>query len=257
MAQTIECPSGLTGEIRGLKVKEFNILANRRLAKSGEQIDGVLRSCWVSTIDPGPYEFAGDSPDWSQVLQGDRFYAFLKIWALGKPDYHFKVRCQAPSCGRDIEWTIALDDLPVRSLSDEARASFKKDNRFETQLPVSGKRVWFRLPLGRDERRFSQIQASNRERLWSAMLAFRVVEIEGVKDSDKLRFIEDLDYADAEFLRGEFDRVDCGVDTTIEIECDHCLLRQEVDLPFDIRFFLERPKTERQRRTGSMDFVQG
>lgn len=35
MAETITCPSGLTGRIRGMKAREERILADRKLARSG------------------------------------------------------------------------------------------------------------------------------------------------------------------------------------------------------------------------------
>jgi hypothetical protein len=51
------------------------------------------------------------------------------------------------------------------------------------------------------------------------MLAFRVSEIEGVEARERRKVIEELTMRDADFLVDEFDRVDCGVDTAIEIEC--------------------------------------
>lgn len=252
MSETIECPSGLAGEIRGLKVKEFNILADRRLAKGGGQIDAILNSCWTQTVDPGPYDFGDEPVDWEKVLQGDRFYALLKIRALSLGrTYPFGVTCQNESCRHRFEWEVDLDDLPVRSLTDESRERFQDGNCFETRLPGSGKRVWYRLSIGADERRFAKVRQTNRDRLWSAMLALRIVEIEGVKDSERRRFLEDLEVADAEFLRSEFDRVDCGVDTTIEIECPECLTLQDIDLPFDQRFFLGTQRKERGGPAGS------
>jgi hypothetical protein len=86
------------------------------------------------------------------------------------------------------------------------------------------------------------------------MLAFRVIEIEGVDPGDKRRFLEDLPLGDADLLMDEFDRVDCGVDTTIEIECPVCLATQDVDIPFDRTFFMpgkERTARRRQRSSSS------
>ena len=62
------------------------------------------------------------------------------------------------------------------------------------------------------------------------MLAFRVLEVEGVEARDKERFIEDLSLRNADFLVDAFDRVDCGVDTGIEIACPACFTTQEVEL---------------------------
>lgn len=246
MPETIECPSGLTGEIRGLKVKELNILANRRLARGGQQVDQILASCWLSTHDPGPYAIGDRGLDWDQVLQGDRFYTLLRIRMLSLgTDYAFAVVCQNETCRQRFEWELALDDLPVRTLSEDSRQRFQTGNRFEAWLPSAKARVWFRLAVGADEKRFARIRQASPDRLWSAMLAARVVEIEGIKDSQKRGFLEDLDLADAEFLRAELERVDCGVETSVEVECPECLMTQDIDLPFDHRFFLASSRRKR------------
>lgn len=38
MSEIINCPSGLSGRIRGMKVREERILADRKLAKNGGQV---------------------------------------------------------------------------------------------------------------------------------------------------------------------------------------------------------------------------
>ena len=61
MSEIITCPSGLSGRIRGMKVREERVLADRRLAKSGGQVDELLAACWEETLDAGPYDF-GEKP---------------------------------------------------------------------------------------------------------------------------------------------------------------------------------------------------
>ena len=86
----------------------------------------------------------------------------------------------------------------------------------------------------------------------AAVLAYRVLEIDGVDAKAKRQFLEDLTMRDADFLVDEFDRVDCGVDTTIEIECPECFQTQEVELPFDKGFFLPgRDRTARRKARSS------
>ena len=53
MSEIINCPSGLTGRIRGMKVGEEAILADRKLAKSGGQVDELLSACSEETLDAG------------------------------------------------------------------------------------------------------------------------------------------------------------------------------------------------------------
>jgi hypothetical protein len=245
MVDMIVCPSGLTGRIRGMKVREERVLSDRKLAKAGSQLEELLAACWETTVEPGPYDF-GDKPiDWSSVLQGDRFFALLNIRALTYgPEYGFEVSCR--NCRARIEWEVDLTKLPVRPLSPESRAAFMAGNRFETTLPDAGKRVWFKLLTGDDERKLPALQRAAPDRLLSSVLAYRVLEVEGVDPKDKRAFLEDLTLRDADFLVDEFDRVDCGVDTTIEVECPECHEVQDVDLPFDSAFFL--PGKERTAR---------
>lgn len=257
MSEIITCPSGLSGRIRGMKVREERVLADRRLAKSGGQVDELLAACWEETLDAGPYDFGEKPIDWGVVLQGDRFYALLQIRALTYgPTYAFAVNCQSEACRARIEWELDLAELPCRPLSEESRTALLAGNRFETTLPDAGKRVWFRLLTGADERKLPQLRRNAGDQLLSAMLAFRVLEVEGVEARDKKKFIEDLSLRDADFLVDEFDRVDCGVDTGIEIECPECFATQEVDLPFDRTFFM--PGKERAaRRRGRTSSFQG
>ena len=162
----------------------------------------------------------------------------------------------------------------MRRLGDESRAAFAAGNRIETTLRDAGVRMWFRLFTGADERRLPQLRRSVGDRVLSAMLGWRVLEVEGVPEKDKREpagavstnaltdpayrrairlFVEDLSLRDADFLVDEFDRVDCGVDTAIEVECPECFTVQEVELPFDRGFFLPgKARTARRRdRTSS------
>ena len=77
MSHVITCPSGLTGRIRGMKVREERVLADRKLAKSGGQVDALLGACWEETLEPGPYDLGDKDIDWGAVLQGGRFFALL------------------------------------------------------------------------------------------------------------------------------------------------------------------------------------
>ena len=79
MPHIIHCQSGLTGSIRGLKVREERVLADRKLQKAGRIVDELLRACWEETHDAGPYDFEAGKLDWNKVLQGDRFFALREI----------------------------------------------------------------------------------------------------------------------------------------------------------------------------------
>jgi hypothetical protein len=239
MSEEITCPSGLMGRIRGMKAREERILADRKLAKSGLQLDEILAACWEKTLEMGPYAFGVGAPDWSKVLQGDRFFTLLSIRiASYGPHYDFDVQCSNRECRASIPWTVDLRALPVRPLSDESRAAFVSGRNFETVLPRAGRRVTFRLLTGADERRMAVQRRAAGERPISTVLNARIESIESVDARDKLAAIEDLEMEDVSFLLGEFDRVDCGVETEIAVECPECFGATRVELPFERGFFL-------------------
>ena len=100
MPTTIICPSGLSGEIRGLKGKEGKLLADRNAARAGSTFEKLLSGCWLQTIDHGVYAVAeGAALDWSKVLVADRFYTLLQIRSLTfGDDYAFSIQCKGAGC---------------------------------------------------------------------------------------------------------------------------------------------------------------
>ena len=244
MSTHIVCPSGLAGEIRGLKGKEGKLLSDRTSARAGATFEKIFAGCWIATTDPGIYDLPADGPlDWSKVLVADRFYTLLQIRARTFGDeYAFSVQCQSQACRERFEWTLNLQELPVVPLSEAAKAAFKAGNRFETTLPHDGRKVWFRLMTGADEVRAASVLKAGRDGTLLTALALRIVEIEDVPDHDKRKFLDDMELADAAALLDRFDEADGGVETSIEVECQACLGVQYVELPFERGFFLPTAK---------------
>lgn len=252
MTDIVVCPSGLTGIVRGLKVREERILADRKLAKANAQLDELLQACWVETHEPGPYEIGAGAPDWDKVLQGDRFYALLAIRiATYGPEYAFAVTCAEDRCRARFEWEVDLRQLPTRTLSDASRARFTAGNRFETLLPAAGRRVAFKLMTGADERKLPMLRRNADGQAMSAVLAYRCIDIDGVGQHEKRRFIDDLSMSDADALVEAMNDVDCGVQTTLDVECPECLATQEIELPFSRGFFARKKKPTASDTTSS------
>jgi len=243
MPSAIICPSGLAGEIRGLKGKEGKLLADRSAAKAGSTFEKLLSGCWLKTADPGIYDVPeGETLDWSKVLVADRFYTLLQIRSLTfGDDYAFSVQCQSAGCRERFEWELSLKELPIRPLSEAAKEAFAAGNRFEARLK-DGRKLWFKLMTGADEMRAASALRNGRDGMLLTALALRIVEIESVADKDKRTFLEEMEMADATALLDEFDEADGGVETSIDVECPHCMGVQEVELPFERGFFLPRAR---------------
>ena len=86
------------------------------------------------------------------------------------------------------------------------------------------------------------------------LIGFRVIEVENTALTNKRRFIDELSVVDADFMIDEFDRVDIGIDTAIEIECPVCDAVQEIQLPFAQTFLL--PGKGRSARRDRMNSFQ-
>jgi hypothetical protein len=252
----LTCPSGLRGMVRGLKGRDFRNF-NRQTSRSGEGLTKVLQGCWTQTIDPGPYAAASDGGvNWADVLIGDRLYALIGIRQAMYPEekYSFRITCREMRCRQSIDWQIdLLKELPVKKLPEASKAALVEGrNEFKVDLAPPGVGVWFKLMTGRDQsaqqRMIQQAvkQAPRGEKPSDLVLslASRIIRVEGLDGSEdfdaRVEWLEDLDGScHRKLLRG-FDAVDCGVETSIEVECQACMAVQGVELPFDETFLMPR-----------------
>lgn len=249
MPKTIVCPSGLAGSVRGFKVKEANLLADRGAMKSGTAFDQILDACWLSTSDLGPYAVEdGKKLRWEDALVCDRLFAMIQVrcQAYG-PDYAFDVQCQSASCGEKIRWILDLEkDLPVKPLPESSRAAFRAGNRFTTTMVDSednAREVTFQLLTGKGEREAARILKKSPSRLVVAALGARIVSIEGVDANEKSLFLGNQEIRVLGDMMTAFDEVDGGIETTIEVECQQCGNRQDVELPLGGEFYLPKARS--------------
>ena len=240
MAHTVICPSGLKGEVRKLKVKEANMLADAAGIRRGTTIDEILRSVWLGCTDPGPYQPRPDGGlDWSKVLICDRFFTVVQVRiATYGPDYAFPVQCTAQTCREKFEWELDLNELDFKKVPDASIAKFAAGNRFETIIPSTGRRVTFKLQTGEDEAKAAKLARGRREEIMTMALAARIVEVDGVHNNDKLRFLDNLDMDDSVALIDQMDAADGGLETSVEVECPACGNVMEVAVPFGRDFWL-------------------
>lgn len=239
--EKIVCPSGLTGIVRKLKVKEVRSLTDRNLQKRGGSIGRLLESCWLETLDRGPYPGEVNAPlDWNLILQGDRVYAMIQLGRLSYPDqpYEFAVPCAF--CGKRIDWSVDVNDLPVFDLPQESFDAIQAgQNRF-TATASTGERVTFRLLVGADEAKIPEFTETHPERMLELSLSLKIVEIEGVNDGARMDWIKDLDLDVLQDLADKFEEVDCGVETAIDIRCGSfsCGSEQEIEIPFGLPYLV-------------------
>lgn len=240
----VKLPSGLSGTIRKLSVKEGKLFSDRAKSRDGTLFTSILKACWTSTSDPGPYAVNdGANPDWTKVLAGDRLYAVIRVrCASFGSEYTFRVQCSNEACRHPYDWSLNLDELEIKHLSDEAKSTFLAGNKFEVALPEDGRRVTFRLTTGADEELAAKVFRGAKEDLLFKALNFRILEIEDVEEKAKRRFIEDMSLSDATSLLQMMDEMDCGVETEIQVECPECYGVDDIRLPLGTTFYFPKMK---------------
>jgi len=242
-------PSGMTGNIRKLKVREQNLLADARQNRNGEALHDVLAGIWTETTDPGPYKFKG-APEWRNVLTGDHFTCMLNVMSLTFPGmYEFNVPCQG--CQTTIRWEVDPLSLPLKKLSKASASTLQGGNQFTTTVPSTGAKVTFKLLHANSQQRIIKARRNAGDRLVSAMLLMQLVEAEGIAKAKLGTWVDDLDADDAIALQKAFDAAGCGIETSIDILCSECFLEQEVEIPFGRDFFTGKRKPAKKRTTSS------
>lgn len=228
--------SGDEIEVRGLKVAEQNLLVGgRRSGKRGESaINKVLSSCILAP---------GYDPD--ELLVGDRvaLLIHLRVLTYG-PKFQFRTQC--PQCGGGFYWEEDIGELPVAYLDPPLAVG--ETRLYERALPSNGNAYKFRLLKGKDERLMNKALESGSDDYFATMARLIVAEVEGEKVLSA-QWFNDLPAADLDYILAEWRAADCGVDTTLAIECPKCGWEFENELPIaDGAFFM--PRTMGSRRNG-------
>lgn len=241
----VTLPTGLAGNVRGLRMREQAILTDKRLAANGGTARALLEACWESTTEPGLYARTSDGkPDWRKVYSGDVEVAILAIRrATFGENFDFDFNCD--ECGKKVDYRLNLgSDLAVRPLAEASLKAFQADNRFTITAP-GGEQVVFKLMDGAGQealvKRLAAKKVADGDLLIHAA-AERIVEIDGTTDRDKIvDWFTDLGLAEAQDLIEAMDALGGGNDTSATLACNHCGHDNEVVIPLDGRVW-SRPK---------------
>lgn len=255
----ISLPSGLKGIIRRMKMKELNQMTARSTVRKGNILEKLFQGVWTETAELGIYEppfaeFPKDSNnqpvlDWQRILQGDRNVLLMEIRKLVRgSSFDFDITCKM--CRQIIRWTIDLSQLEVYPLSNEAKDQLRTSgkNEFLVTLPYSGDEVSFKLMQGVDQNAMAKASIESPDDQYTISTVQRLVYIPGAeKPQDRKEYVEEMDPEDADFLRTEWQSMDCDVQTTTSVECTTCGKIQQVSLPLDEDFLFKRSSRMKKR----------
>jgi len=145
-----------------------------------------------------------------ELTVGDRVFLMFAIrrTSLGN-EYPFRGQC--PKCKYRGIFNLDLSDLDVKMMAEPMLRTF------ERKLP-SGKVAQFRPLVGKDEESISKAASSNEAMSLSILMRLQQLEAQ----PPTLAAVKDLGMKDRNFLRAEFEKIEGGVDTTLEMSCPSC-----------------------------------
>ena len=216
---TFELPSGLEIELREMTGTEEELLTNQRLIRSGDAVNRVFANCILRI---GEKDEVGTT-DVLDMLSGDRLFTLVRLRQVSLGDeVELDPVCPNTACRAKNRIVVNMSDLPVTTYAEERDIMFTH--------PATASKVRFVHLDGHKEKRLAQMQEPN---ISSAMM-IRILEIDGAAPSKKT--LTEMSMRDRTALRSEMLRVDAGIDTNIECECESCGTRIRTKLEAEPSF---------------------
>lgn len=259
--ETYTLPSGCQITLRPIMLREENLLADAMKNKRTNLLAvlrKVLDACTIEIADPGPYEdlTAGGRPDWRVMLSGDQFATMIHLRILSYSERETYVVSNVPCavCGRRDDYEVNLyEDLMWRELDEDGKQHLRTGEPF--CATIQERVVQFHQSTGKTEDRTLRLHEQYPHRPVSSGLRARIASVEGVDVAHVMDWLDGgdsdrypgLTSDEAGQLRDAFDRIDCGIDTEVELTCPdgHEFV---IDLPFGAGFLAPAREIQRRRR---------
>ncbi len=212
-------------EIKYMTAKEEDILTSQNLIKKGIVVDVLLNSLILTEGITAEDLIIGDK---NAVMVAARILAY-------GPDY--EVEITNPDTGEKLKHTFNLTDCPFKELPKGVDYS---QNLFEMELPISKKKIQFKLLSGKDEKAID-LQLKKTKKFGSSTeittrLRHAIVSIDG---DDTLAvittFINNMLSRDSLALRQYIAKI--APDVVLEQDVDMEGELVTVDIPLTTEFF--------------------
>jgi len=220
-----------TVDIKSMTANEEDILASQAYIKKGVVVDELIKSCVMDrNADP------------KDLLVGDKNALAMAIRITGYgSSYDASIVCQ--HCRHKNQKVFNLTELAIKPL--QAEPIEPGLNCFEFNLPVTKKKVYFKLQTGRDEEVLQKTIESKRNILGemsigpiTSNLESMIVSIDGIEEAGKIKeFISMMPAYDSRSLRSYMTKIQPGMDMNVTIKCDNCGEKSEAFLPINANFF--------------------
>ena len=212
-------------EIKYMTAREEDILTSQNLIKKGIVIDKVLDSLILTT-----------GVNCNDLLLGDKnaIMVAARILAYG-PEYECMIK--NPNSGEDVNYTFNLAECPFKKLPKDI-----KENKFEVKLPISKKKITFKLLNGKEENLIvKDIEASKKLNPQvvpelTTRLRYSVTSVDGDESQSVItNFVQNMLARDSMHLRKEMREVAPDIELNQEIEIGGESVK--VDIPMTVNFF--------------------
>ena len=211
-------------EIKYMTAKEEDILTSQNLIKKGVVIDRLIDSLILTNGVKGDDLILGDK---NAVMVAARILAY-------GPEY----MCDIPSPdGGTINHTFNLADCPFKKLPDGIT-----ENKFKVELPISKKKVTFKLLTGKEEvlineelKASEKVNAEIKPEL-TTRLRHTITSVDGDDSNATINnFVQNLLARDSMYLRKHIKEVTPDIELSQEIEIGGESVK--VDIPMTVGFF--------------------
>ena len=219
-------------EIKYMTAKEEDILASQNLIRKGVVLDKLFESIVVQS-----------DINCDDILIGDKNAILLatRILGYGK-DYQVEVI--DPFTGEKQNTVIDLSKVQIKKTNLDV---FNNENRYEFELPISKKKIIFKLITHKDEKEIStEIQALQRIQKGETVsqdittrLRYMIQEVEGNEDRAFINnYVKNSLLArDSRALRNYVKSISPDLDLTYQFTSDITGEQEALDIPLGAGFF--------------------
>lgn len=148
------------------------------------------------------------------LLSGDRVYAMIALRRLTHGDaYKWTTKCS--ECGEKSGQVLDLRDLEVQKMADPMVRVF------DAMLPKSDLSVRWKAMNGHMEVQREKVLKKSKGDRGSVPILLRLEQLGGKPVN--MPALKKLPMGDRQYLRSQFDKLEGGVDTDVDVNCASCL----------------------------------
>jgi len=219
-------------EIKYMTAKEEDILASQNLIRKGVVLDKLFESVLVSK-----------DVNLSDIVVGDKNAILLATRILGYGS-DYQVDITDPFTGENQRTSIDLAKIQTKEIDESL---LNRENKYEFELPLSKKKVVFKILTHKDEQDITaEVAALQRLQKGSDVtndvttrLKYMIVEVDGNSDRGYINkfVVNGLLARDSRALRNHVREMSPDMDMRFDFTSELTGESEALDIPFGVGFF--------------------